>query len=110
MEKNPVFGTVFHNRTYLPTTPESLETRKEASNFAFGQDKDSDSLHKTEKKLRVNNVTVVLAIALILTLAIALASTVLAVLSYSESHALKQEVETLLTNQTTTVTSESIMI
>ena len=110
MEKNPVFGTVFHNRTYLPNTPESLEKREEESNFAFGQEKDSDPPHKTEKKSRVNAVIAVLAIALILTLALALASTALAVLNYSESQAHKQEMETMLTNQATTVTSESIML
>ena len=110
MEKNPVFGTVFHNRTYLPPTPDYIEKREEESNFTFGQEKDSDPPHKTEKKSRVNAAIAVLAIAFILTLALALASTALAVLNYSESHALKQEMETLLTNQTTTVTSESIMI
>ena len=108
MEKNPVFGTVFHNSTYLPPTPDDLETRKEENHFAFDKEKESDPPNKIEKKSRVNCVTVVLVIALLFTLAVALVSTALAVLSYTENYSLK---EALLesVNQTTPVTSESIM-
>ena len=110
MEKNPIFGTVFHNSTYLPPTPDDLETRNEENHFAFDKEKDSDPPNKREKKSRVNTAVAILAIALILTLALALVSTALAVLSYTESHALKQETKLDNVNRTTPITSESIMI
>ena len=101
MEKNPVFGNVFHNSTYLPPTPESLETREEESHYAFVPEKKANPPHKTEKTSRVNTMIAILSIALTLSLALGLAGTVLAVLNYNmENNTLEYKLS-LPVNQTT---------